>query len=114
MDIALHASRNGIFPITDRQALIANNLANIDTTAFKRSRQLQSDFQFPGTHVTVTQTQFVQGNLVPTAQPLDVAIVGDGFLRVLAGGVEAYTRTGTLQLDSDGNLVTQQGFLIDP
>ena len=92
MDIALHAARNGIFVTRDQQALIADNLANVNTPAFKRSRQIQADFPFPGTQVTATQTDFSQGPPAPTQRPLDVAILGGGFLRVLAGGVEASLR----------------------
>lgn len=114
MDIALHAARNGIFATSDKQALIANNLANIETTAFKRVRQTQTDFRFPGTAVTATAADFRQGSLRTTNRDLDIAVVGDGFLRVLAGGTEAYTRSGALHVDADGNLTTAQGYLLDP
>ncbi len=114
MDLALHAARNGIFATTNKQGLIANNLANIDTPGFKRVRQTQADFRFPGTQVAATQADFRQGGFEQTGRALDVAIDGDGFFRVLAGGVEAYTRAGTLQVDADGTLTTPQGYQIDP
>jgi flagellar basal-body rod protein FlgG len=114
MDIALHASRNGIFATTDKQSLIATNLANIDTPAFKRVRQIQADFRFPGTQVATTQPDFSQGNIAFTGRELDIAIDGDGFFRVLAGGVESYSRAGALHVDTDGNLVTAQGYFVEP
>jgi flagellar basal-body rod protein FlgG len=116
----------------------ANNLANVNTTGFKKG---QTDFE---DLIYVTQRQpgseaaqglnvptglqvgsgvrvngitkiFTSGALVNTGNPLDVAIEGDGFLQVsLPNGETRYTRDGTLRLNSVGNLVTSDGFLISP
>lgn len=114
MELSMHASRNGLFATVDHQKLIANNLANIETPAYKRMRQTQSDFRFPGTQVASTQSDFRNGDLHLTNVDLDIAIQGSGFLKVDAGGTEAYTRSGNLHIDRDGNLVTSQGYKIDP
>ena len=113
--------------------VISNNLANVSTNGFKRSRavfedllyqtirqpgaqssqqtQLPSGFQI-GTGVTPVATVkiFSQGNLQQTGNPLDVAIQGNGFFQVLQpDGTLAYTRDGSLQVDNQGALVTSNG-----
>ena len=117
---------------------IANNLANINTTGFKRSKVEFQDLFYqtaraPGSIArqgaetpaameigygavpVATPRIFSQGELLPTSNPLDIAINGDGFLRVLmADGTYAYTRDGALKLSGDGSLVTTDGELIDP
>jgi flagellar basal-body rod protein FlgG len=117
---------------------IANNLANINTTGFKRSKVEFQDLFYqtnkaPGSIAsqgTLTPTSleigygavpvatpriFSQGELLPTGNPLDIAINGDGFLRVmLPDGTYAYTRDGALKLSGEGSLVTSDGELIDP
>jgi flagellar basal-body rod protein FlgG len=117
---------------------IANNLANINTTGFKRSKVEFQDLFYqtnraPGTIArqgvetptafeigygavpVATPRIFSQGELLPTSNPLDIAINGSGFLRVvMADGTYAYTRDGALKLAGDGRLVTTDGELIDP
>jgi flagellar basal-body rod protein FlgG len=117
---------------------IANNLANANTTAFKRqtivfhdllyeSVQAASDSEASGgaspnslqighgaTAVTTVRS-FEQGGLIQTNNSLDVAIRGDGFIQISRpDGSVAYTRDGTLSLDAEGNIVTQQGIPIEP
>jgi flagellar basal-body rod protein FlgG len=116
----------------------ANNLANINTTGFKRS---QVDFQDlfyikmrqPGTevfsgmkspsgievgsgvHAASTVKVFTAGELLNTGKPLDIAITGDGFLQVsMPDGSIKYTRDGALQKSVNGELVTTTGYLIEP
>ena len=116
----------------------ANNLANINTTGFKRS---QIDFQDllyikmrgSGTEVASGITSpsgmeigsgvragstvkvFTTGELQNTNRPLDIAITGDGFLQVtLPNGDIRYTRDGTLQTNAEGQLVTTIGYIIEP
>ncbi len=116
----------------------ANNLANINTTGFKRS---QIDFQDllylkmkdPGAEVASgvispsgleigsgvraasTVKVFTNGELVNTGRPLDIAITGDGFLQVsMPNGETRYTRDGSLQINADGELVTASGYTIEP
>jgi flagellar basal-body rod protein FlgG len=117
---------------------IANNLANINTTGFKRSKVEFQDLFYQthkspgsiakqgveapaalevgyGTAPVATQRIYSQGEILPTANPLDIAINGDGFLRiVLPDGSYAYTRDGALKLASDGRFVTADGDPIDP
>jgi flagellar basal-body rod protein FlgG len=118
--------------------VIANNLANINTTGFKRS---QIDFQDllyvklreSGTEVAVginspeglevgsgvrvasTIKVFTPGEFQNTGRKLDIAIRGDGFLQVvLPNGDMRYTRDGALQLNANGQLVTTTGYAIEP
>jgi flagellar basal-body rod protein FlgG len=117
---------------------IANNLANINTTGYKRSKVEFQDLFYQATRnpgaiarqgvetptslevgygavPVATPRIFSQGEVTPTSNPLDVAINGDGFLRVVLGdGTYAYTRDGALKLSGDGRLVTTDGEMIDP
>lgn len=118
--------------------VIANNLANINTTGFKRSQinfqdLLYIKMQEPGTEVASgiispggleigsgvraasTIKVFTAGELQNTNRPLDAAILGEGFLQVtLPNGDTQYTRDGTLQTNADGQLVTTTGYVIAP
>ena len=115
--------------------MIANNLANINTTAFKKSninfedlvyRQIVSPASLvskdqvinslgAGTAVSGISKVFTQGEIKNTERQLDVAIQGDGFFEaLLPDGSYAYTRTGSLQLNADGLLSTQDGNVINP
>lgn len=113
---------------------ISNNLANVSTTGFKRDRaefqdllyqirrqpgaQSTQDSQLPsglqlGTGVRIAGTQkiFTQGSLQTTEQPLDLAINGRGFFQILMpDGTVSYTRDGSFHLNSDGQIVTSQGY----
>jgi flagellar basal-body rod protein FlgG len=117
---------------------IANNLANINTTGYKRSKVEFQDLFYQASRApgaiarqgaemptsleigygavpVATPRIFSQGELLPTSNPLDIAINGDGFLRVLMpDGTYAYTRDGALKLSGDGRVVTTDGELIDP
>ena len=117
---------------------IANNLANINTTGFKRSKVEFQDLFYQTTRTpggiarqgvarptslevgygavpVATPRIFSQGELLPTSNPLDIAINGGGFLRVLlADGTYAYTRDGALKLAGDGRIVTTDGEIVDP
>jgi flagellar basal-body rod protein FlgG len=117
---------------------IANNLANANTTGYKRSTIVFQDLLYQtvqaageneaggnarpamlqlgnGAAPIATVRNFTQGGLVETGNSLDIAINGDGFLQVLrADGSVAYTRDGTLTISADGNLITQTGLMIEP
>ncbi len=116
---------------------IANNLANVNTTGFKRNRMDFQDLiyqrgrpagtptaerQMPaglqvglGVRAASSQKIFVQGTFEETSNPLDLAIEGDGFFQVsLPDGTLGYTRDGTFKRDAEGNLVTSDGYALDP
>ena len=118
--------------------VIANNLANVSTNGFKASRAVFEDLlyqtvrqpgsqssqqtQVPsglqlGTGVRPVSTSRIhtQGNMLQTGNSLDLAINGAGFLQVqMPDGITAYTRDGALQVNSTGQLVTSNGYLIQP
>jgi flagellar basal-body rod protein FlgG len=118
--------------------VIANNLANINTTGFKKSQlgfqdllyvqltaagaEVASGINTPsgieigsGVKVASTVKIFTAGELETTQRPLDIAIYGDGFLQVtLPSGDTRYTRDGSLQLNSNGEIVTATGYLLEP
>jgi flagellar basal-body rod protein FlgG len=118
--------------------VLSNNLANVNTTGFKKSRAdfqdllyetlkvagspSTSDTEVPtgiqighGTRAAAIQKMFMQGEYKQTKNELDVAIEGDGFFQVLMpDGATGYTRAGALKLDSEGRIVTPDGYLIQP
>jgi flagellar basal-body rod protein FlgG len=117
--------------------VVAHNLANASTTGFKRSRanfedlmyqnivppgaETASDTQVPagiqvgmGVKTITVQKIFAQGNFTETGNPLDLAIEGKGFFRILRGTEEVYTRAGTLKLDEDGYLCDPEGHRLQP
>lgn len=113
---------------------ISNNLANVNTTGFKRQRVDYQDLFYqtlrePGTeegspnglevgmgvYPVSTQKIFAGGAMERTDAPLDLAIEGNGFFQVaLADGSKAYTRSGTFRLDGDGKIVTPDGYSLQP
>lgn len=103
---------------------IGNNLANLNTTAFKKQTTNFEDLFYQqigvngsndalqvgaGTKVASTTTSYEQGHINPTTNATDMAIGGDGFFVVQQGGVQSLTRAGSFQLDSHGNLTTAEG-----
>jgi flagellar basal-body rod protein FlgG len=117
---------------------ISNNLANVNTTGYKMQRADFEDLLYqtvktagtPATEDTVvpvgiqmghgvkladTQRIFSQGALQATDVPTDVAIAGEGFFRIqMYDGSWAYTRNGSFKVDSDGRMVTSQGYWLLP
>ncbi len=138
MNPAMWISKTGVQAQDAKLQAIANNLANVNTVGFKRDRVMFEDLFYQvgqqpgaqrddntmapsgvqlgnGTRLVGTQKVFTTGNLQTTSQPLDVAIVGGGFLQVLQpNGEIAYTRAGQLQVDSTGRLVNAQGLPLVP
>ena len=119
--------------------VISNNIANQTTTGYKRQRPAFLDLIYqnidrPGSTSSDTGTivptglqlglgvragavyrEHAQGAIQITENPLDVAITGEGFFQIqLPSGDTAYTRDGTFQMNENGELVTVQGFLVDP
>jgi flagellar basal-body rod protein FlgG len=118
--------------------VISNNLANVNTTGFKRSRADFQDLLYQtlrvpgvvssagnevptgiqlgqGTRPVAIQKIFDQGDYKHTGGEVDLAIEGDGFFQVIQpNGETAYTRAGSFKINSDGQIVTSDGFLMDP
>jgi flagellar basal-body rod protein FlgF len=111
--------------VLERQLdVVANNVANVDTTGFKADRSLFEEYlksgahedNFKGSDRSVSYVQdrgtfrdFEQGATQSTSNPLDVAVDGSGFLVVQTAGGERYTRDGGLQLNNQGQIVTANG-----
>ncbi|QCQ22695.1 flagellar hook-basal body protein [Desulfoglaeba alkanexedens] len=88
-----------------RLDVIANNLANANTPGFKKEGVRFEDFMFQETY-----SQYEQGPIRTTGNPLDVALLGKGFFRVQSPDGILYTRAGNLTMDAEGALVTQEGW----
>ncbi len=105
--------------------VVANNLANVNTTGYKAQRLIfeellmptaqATEFQRPDRSLSFTQdvgtaTVLTQGSIQLTGNPLDLAIDGDGYLAVTdASGEQLYTRAGSLTIDPEGTLITDAG-----
>ncbi len=135
---ALHVARTGLEAQDTRMRVIANNLANIATTGFKRDRanfatlayqdariagqQSSSETAYAtglnlGTGVGVQSTTSIttQGTLSTTGNSLDMALDGEGYFQVqLPGGKLGYTRAGIFSRSAEGQLVTAQGYPVIP
>lgn len=138
MNSALWVAKTGLDAQATRMTVISNNLANVATTGFKKGRaafedllyqtvrqpggQTSQQTQAPtgltlgtGVRVVATARQFSQGNVQQTSNSLDLAVNGRGFFQVsLPDGSTAYTRDGGFQVDSQGQLVTASGFVVQP
>lgn len=117
---------------------IANNLANVNTAGFKKTRLNFEDLLYQeirpagaataagvshptgiqiglGSMVVAAEKIFSQGNFQQTGNPLDLTVEGDGFFQItLPNGSIGYTRSGSFKLDSNGNIVTPEGYLLEP
>ncbi len=138
MQPALWIAKTGLSAQDFKLATIANNLANVSTTGFKRDTATFQDLLYQtqqspggptssntalpsglnigtGVRIGSTMKQFTEGSISVTSQPLDIAINGRGFLQVmLPDGTTAYTRDGSLQMNNQGQLVTAQGYTVQP
>jgi len=135
---SLWISKTGLDAQQTQMDTISNNLANVNTNGFKRSRAIFEDLLYqnirqPGS-MTSQQTNtpsglqigtgvrpvaseriHTQGNLQQTGNNLDLAIQGDGFFQVQKpDGSLAYTRDGAFQMDANGQLVTASGYIVQP
>lgn len=135
---ALSIAATGMQAQTLNIDVIANNLANVSTPGFKRSRADFQDLlyqnlrpagtasaagtQVPtglqlgqGTRPVATQRLFMQGDYQVTKNELDVAIEGDGFFQIMQpNGEIAYSRSGSFKLNSEGKVVTSDGYSLEP
>ena len=138
MSGALWVSKTGLEAQQNRLNVISNNLANVNTTGYKRDRavfedllyqnvrqaggQTSQDTELPsglslgtGVRTVATQKLHSQGSLVQTENPFDVAIQGQGFFQILLpNGNIAYTRNGEFQVNAQGQMVTSSGYRLQP
>lgn len=135
---ALHVARTGLDAQAARMRVIANNLANVNTTGFKRDRAQFETLAYQtitaagapssaearyatgtalgsGVQMTGTARLNTQGALSTTDNPLDMAIEGDGFFQVtMPDGRIGYTRAGNFNLSAEGQIVTGEGYPLQP
>lgn len=135
---SIYSATSGMLAQQTHIDTTSNNIANVNTTGFKKSRADFNDLfyqamQYAGTNTSNTTLSpdgmevglgvrpsaitkmFSQGSPKETENNLDVAITGKGFFQVqLPDGTTAYTRSGNFKLDEQGNLVTSEGYLLIP
>ncbi len=135
---ALHVARTGLDAQNMRMQVIANNLANVNTTGFKRDRANFATLAYQlvtqpgaassaenkyavglnlGTGVSIAGTARIdtQGTLTTTGNTLDMAIQGDGYFQILMpDGRTGYTRAGNFSLSAEGTIVTADGMPLQP
>jgi flagellar basal-body rod protein FlgG len=135
---ALWVAKTGLDAQQTRMAVISNNLANVNTTGFKKARPIFEDLVYQsmrqvgsqttqntelptglqlgtGVRTVATEKLHTQGNILQTENSLDVAINGRGYLQILMpNGDIQYTRDGSFKLDSQGQIVTAGGLTLEP
>jgi flagellar basal-body rod protein FlgG len=138
MNPALWAAKTGLDAQQTRMTVTSNNLANVNTTGYKKSRAVfedllyqnvrqvgastSQDTQAPtglslgtGVRVVATEKTYTQGNLTQTGNSLDVAVSGRGFFQILLpDSTMGYTRSGDFQINAQGELVTSSGYAVQP
>jgi flagellar basal-body rod protein FlgG len=138
MNPALRAAASGMMAQQLRTEVISNNLANVNTTGFKRSRAHFEDLLYQtvqgaavvgapdaettpavqigrGVRLSAVQRHHAQGTLEQTHRALDLAIEGDGFFQIqMPDGTIAYTRDGSFTISDEGTLVTAGGYTVVP
>jgi len=138
MNRAMEIAATGMYAQQLYVDVLANNLANVNTTGFKEGTIHFQDLLYEqvrpqgaasageartpggieigyGTKPVDTVRRFSQGELVPTENPLDLAIEGNGFFQVLRpDGRVYYTRDGSFRLSAEGQIVTSDGFALEP
>jgi flagellar basal-body rod protein FlgG len=138
MEPALWAAKTGLDAQQTQMTVTANNLANVATNGFKKSRAVFDDLLYQnasqvgaatsqttlsptglqlgtGVRVVSTERTYTQGSLDNTGNSLDMAIQGRGFFQVLQpDGTMAYTRDGSFQLNAQGQLVNSSGYALQP
>ncbi len=133
----LLTSASGMLTQQTKIEVSSNNLANANTSGFKKSRTNFQDLMYQtlvvagavtpdgsqiptgiqmgmGAKLASVQKDFSQGDYVHTGNELDLAIEGKGFFKVLSGGAEYYTRAGNFSLDSEGYLTSPSGDRLQP
>jgi flagellar basal-body rod protein FlgG len=138
MEPALWAAKTGLDAQQTQMTVTANNLANVNTNGFKKSRAVFDDLLYQnlgqvgaatsqntqspsglnlgtGVRVVATEKSYLQGNLNNTGNSLDLAVQGRGFFQVLRpDGTLGYTRDGSFQVNAQGQLVNSSGYSVQP
>src|SRR5689334_14721684 len=135
---SLFIAKTGLEAQQTNLDVVTNNLANVSTNGFKKSRAVFEDLLYQnvrqpgaqssqqttlpsglqigtGVRAVATERLFTQGNPLQTGNSKDIMINGAGFFQVLLpDGTQAYTRDGSFQVDHNGQLVTSSGFVVQP
>jgi flagellar basal-body rod protein FlgG len=135
---SLWISKTGMEAQQTQLDTISNNLANVSTNGYKKAHAVFEDLMYQnlrqagansteqttlptglqvglGTRAVATSRSFSQGNLQQSANNLDVAVLGNGFFEVqMPDGTTGYTRDGSFQVSSTGQLVTNNGYTVNP
>ena len=138
MNRAMWIAKTAVDAQQTRMSVVSNNLANVSTTGFKKDRAVFADLiyqnirqvgaqssensQLPsglrlgtGVRVVATEKMHTQGNLIHTDNAYDVAVEGRGFFQILMpDGTMSYTRDGSFNVSADGQLVTSDGYPLQP
>ena len=138
MNPALWIAKTGLDAQQTKMGVVSNNLANVSTTGFKRDRAIFEDLLYQnvrqpgaqssqdttlpsgllrgtGVRTVATQKIHMQGSLSQTQNALDMAIEGRGYFQILRpDGSLGYTRDGSFQVDAQGQIVTSNGYLLQP
>jgi len=135
---SLWISKTGMEAQQTQLDTISNNLANVSTNGYKKSHAVFEDLMYQnvrqaganstdqttlptglqlglGTRAVATSRNFSQGNLQQTSNPLDLAVRGNGFFEIqMPDGTTGYTRDGSFQVSATGQLVTNNGYPVNP
>ncbi len=138
MHPALWIAKTGLEAQQTRMGVVSNNLANVNTTGFKRDRAIFEDLLYQtvrqpgaqssqdttlptglmlgtGVRTVATEKLHTQGNMLQTGNALDVAIQGRGYFQILRpDGTLGYSRNGSFQVNEQGQLVTANGYQVQP
>lgn len=135
---SLWISKTGMEAQQTQLDTISNNLANVSTNGYKRAHAVFEDLMYQnlrqagansseqttlptglqvglGTRAVATSRSFSQGNLQQSSNNLDIAVLGNGFFELqMPDGTTGYTRDGSFQVNSTGQLVTNNGYPVNP
>jgi flagellar basal-body rod protein FlgG len=138
MNLALWAAKTGLDAQNTQMAVIANNLANTNTTGFKSDRAAFQDLMYQnvkqvgaqstqntqystgltlgtGVRIAATEKNYLQGSVLQTGGNLDMSISGLGFFQItMPDGTISYSRDGSFSMDAQGNVVTASGYPLSP
>jgi flagellar basal-body rod protein FlgG len=138
MNLALWAAKTGLDAQNTQMSVIANNLANTNTTGFKSDRVAFQDLMYQnvqqvgaqstqntqystgltvgsGVRIAASEKNYAQGSVLQTGGNLDMSVTGLGFFQItMPDGTISYTRDGSFSMDSQGNVVTASGYPLSP